>query len=183
MARRLRLEVPGGIFHVTIRGVRRLPVFHDDSDRRIFLWLVGRSVRSHQWACFAFVLMTTHYHLLLQTPRPNLASGMQRLNSQYAQGFNRRHGFKGHVFEERYTSVHVQTDSHLLESFRYIVLNPVRAGLCHTAEEWAWSGYRATLGLASPPRFLAADWILGHYSADLQRARQLLRAFVAAGAP
>ena len=183
MARRLRLEVPGGIFHVTIRGVRRLPVFHDDSDRRIFLWLVSRVVRSHGWGCLAFVLMTTHYHLLLQTPQPNLASGMQRLNSAYAQGFNRRRGFEGHVFERRYTSAHVESDSHMLEAVRYIALNPVRAGICRKPEAWPWGSYPAALGLAGPPRFLMADWVLGHFSADLERGRELLQEFVSAGLP
>ena len=113
--RRPRLELPGGIFHVTIRGVRKLPIFHEDADRRIFLWHVGNVVRSHRWTCLAFVLMTNHYHLLVRTRQPNLASGMQRLNSRYAQGFNGRHGFEGHVFERRYVSVHVETDEHLLQ--------------------------------------------------------------------
>jgi putative transposase len=181
MARKPRLELAGGIFHVTIRGVRSLPIYHGDGDRRIFLWLLAEVVRSHGWACLQFVLMTNHYHLLLQTPRPNLALGMQRLNSQYAQGFDRRHGFQGHVFQRRYVSVHVATDDHLLQAFRYIALNPVKAGLAATPEEWLWSSYGASLGVSRAPRFVRVDWVVGHFSADLQRGRQLLKEFVAAG--
>ncbi len=169
------------MFHVTIRGVRQLPIFHGDADRRIFLWLLARMVRSHSWACLAYVLMTTHYHLLLQTAQPTLASGMQRLNSGYAHGFNRRHGFKGHLFEQRYTSVFVEDDDHLLTEFRYIALNPVVAGICDRPESWTWSSYPAALGVQRSPRFLSADWILRHFSADLTRARALARQFVEAG--
>lgn len=181
MARPLRLQVAGGIFHVTIRGVRKLPIFHGDDDRRIFLSLVARVATSHAWACLAYVLMTTHYHLLFQTPNPNLASGMQRLNSAYAQGFNRRHALNGHLFERRYTSIFVETDEHLLAEFRYIALNPVTAGICDKPDAWTWSSYPAALGLQRSPRFLTADWILGHFSADLERARTLAREFVEAG--
>ncbi|MDQ3895486.1 MAG: transposase, partial [Actinomycetota bacterium] len=160
MSRPPRVQVPGGIYHVMTRGVRKLPIFLDDGDRLRFLSLVAVVVPLHEWICSAYCLMTSHYHLLVTTPEANLGRGMQLLNGVYAQTFNRRHGEVGHVFESRYQSPRVENEQHLLEVTRYIVLNPVRAGTCDDPAEWKWSSYRATLGLATAPRFLALDSVL-----------------------
>ncbi len=161
------------------RGVRKLPIFLDDGDRLRFLSLVAVVVPLHEWICSAYCLMTSHYHLLVTTPEANLGRGMQLLNGVYAQTFNRRHGEVGHVFESRYQSPRVENEQHLLEVTRYIVLNPVRAGTCDDPAEWKWSSYRATLGLATAPRFLALDSVLDLFSSsDLEVARQTFRAFV-----
>jgi hypothetical protein len=125
--------------------------------------------------------MTTHYHLLVETPHANLAAGMQRINGQYGQTFNWHHARRGHVFEGRYSSTLVQRQSHLLEVARYIVLNPVRGGLCQAPEGWPWSSYLATAGERAAPPFLVTDWILGLFDSALTAARARYRAFVAEG--
>jgi putative transposase len=173
-----RVQLPGAAYHVTSRGVRRQAIFRDDDDRLSFLGVLGAVVRRHEWSCLAFCLMTTHYHLLIRTPTADLAAGMQRLNGNFAQGFNRKHGETGHLFERRYHSIPIERDGHLVELCRYIALNPVRAGLCSRAEGWRWSSYRAVVGLASPPDFLAPDWALLYFGSDRTRARERFRAFV-----
>ncbi len=125
--------------------------------------------------------MTNHYHLLIRTPEPDLARGMHRVNGHYAQGFNRRHRATGHLFESRYHSVLVERDSHLLELCRYFANNPVRAGLCSHPADWRWSSYRAVIGLAIAPPFLAVEWLLAYFGRDRIRARERLREFVEDG--
>ncbi len=127
--------------------------------------------------------MTTHYHLLVRTPNPDLAAGMQRLNGHYAMGFNRRHSGRGHVFERRYASVPVTRESHLVELSRYLALNPVRAGLCDRPASWLWSSYRFFLGVDRPPRYLAVDWLLLQFGANRDRARERFRDFVEGSPP
>lgn len=179
VARPLRVQVPGGAFHVLARAVAGRALFRDALDRRTFLDVLATAVALHGWSCHAFCLMTTHYHLLLRTPEGDLARGMHRLNGSYAQGFNRRHGTVGHVFESRYASILVDKESHLLELCRYLALNPVRAGACDDPAAWQWSSYRAAIGLEPAPPFLTVDWLLDHFGADRDVARRRLRAFVA----
>jgi putative transposase len=178
VARPPRVQLPGAAFHVTSRGVRKQAIFRDDADRSAFLNVLWTVTVRHEWSCLAFCLMTTHYHLLIRTPNADLAAGMQRLNSNFAQEFNRKHGETGHVFEARYHSVPIERDGHLVELYRYIAMNPVRAGLCSRPEAWKWSSYRAVVGLTSPPDFLAVDWALPYFGGDRARARERLRAFV-----
>jgi putative transposase len=174
-----RSQIPGGVYHVTTRGVRRLPIFLDDRDRRRFLSIVAAVVKRYDWICHAYCLMTTHYHLLVTTPKPNIACGMQRMNGLYAQGFNRRHEEVGHVFERRYHARLVEDDGGLLGVARYIVWNPVHAGLCRHPREWEWSSYRATVGLAPAPDLLAVETVLDLFSpTDLEVARARFRRFI-----
>ncbi len=168
---------------MTTRGNSSRLVFIDDRDREIFLLQFARIVRELEWRCHTFCLMGNHYHLLLETPRPNLAVGMCRLNGVYANRFNRRHGRAGHLFERRYHPVLIKSDSQLLECCRYVVLNPVRAGLCEGPEEWKWSSYRSIAGLAPAFPFLEIDWLLSQFGPDPITARDAYVAFVAAGAP
>ncbi len=126
MPRPPRIQVPGGIYHVTGRANKRAALFRDDADRRTWLSLLDPVVGRQRWICPPFCLLTTHYHLLLTTPRADLAAGMQWLNSRYAKRFNRRHAEAGHVFGGRYGSVLVEREEHLLELTRYVALNPVR---------------------------------------------------------
>ena len=181
MARPLRPQVPWGLYHITTRGNRRSAIFFDDRDRRRFLSILGVVVRAHRWACHAYCLLTTHYHLFLTTPEPDIARGMQLLNGVYAQSFNRRHRCDGHVFQGRYFSVLVETETHALELCRYIALNPVRAGMCVRPESWTWSSYAATLGIAPKPNLLTIDWLLGNFADEPDAARGRLRSFVEAG--
>ena len=169
MARPLRPLVPDGVYHVTARGNGSAPIYLDDRDRASFLALVDRSVRRFDWRCLTYCLMGNHFHLLLRTPQPNLSRGMQSLQSAYAQTFNRRHERVGHLFAARFSAVLVQRDSHLLEVFRYIALNPVRAGLCPEPSAWAWSGHRALADAADAPPWHAADEALAYFAGAADR--------------
>jgi hypothetical protein len=125
--------------------------------------------------------MSNHYHVLLETPDGNLSRGMRQLNGVYTQRFNRAHGRVGHVFQGRYKAVIVQKEAYLLELARYIVLNPVRAGMVRSAREWPWSSYRATAGQAACPPWLATDWLLAGFGRTRSVARAAYRDFVSQG--
>jgi len=176
MARPLRIEFPGALYHVTSRGNARQPIFLDDRDRFFFLDRLGEVVRSRSWHCHSYCLMPNHYHLLVETPEPNLSSGKRCLNGRYSQRFNRRHERVGHVLQGRFHAVVVERETHLLELARYIVLNPVRANLVPSAEEYRWSSLGATLGLEPAPPWLEAGQMLSRFGS---RARYL--AFVREG--
>jgi REP element-mobilizing transposase RayT len=180
MPRPLRIQEPGGIVHVTARGNRRQRIFRVDHDREVFLAHLGAVVKRTGWRCLAYCLMDTHYHLALETPDANLAEGMQRLNGIYAQGFNRRHRVSGHLFQGRYHSVPQRRDSQLLELFRYIALNPVRAGLCARPEEWRWGSHNALRGRAAAG-FVSVDRALDYFGAWATDGRRGYEAFVAGG--
>lgn len=175
MARPPRLQIPDAIYHVTARGNERACVYRDDGDRHHFLELLADVGGRYRWRILTYCLMTNHYHLLVQTPVPNLAVGMRQLNGVYARGFNRRHGRVGHLFQGRYGARLVQADGHLLAAVRYIVRNPVRAGLCREPHEWRWSSHRAALGL-SPPWFLDTKALLAYYGRRPAQARERYRA-------
>lgn len=181
MARPLRICIPGGVYHVIARGNERAPIYRDDADRFRFLRTLALVVDRFGWLCHAYCLMGNHYHLVVETPRPNLPTGMQQLNGPYAQGFNERHGRCGHVFQARYRSILVEKDSHLLALCRYVVLNPVRAGLCPGPGAYYWSSYQATAGQAPAERFLVTDWILASFATSRLAAQERYRAFVAEG--
>lgn len=178
MARPPRFQIAGAAYHVTARGVARQAIFRDDKDRRQFLKLFDDVVARLDWSCHAFVLMTTHYHLLVRTPNPDLARGMQRLNACYAQHFNRRHGETGHRFERRYHSVPIATDAHALELVRYLALNPVRAGAAQDAAAWPWSSYAAIIRGRHPLHCLAEEWLLTYFGRNRDRALERLQSFV-----
>jgi putative transposase len=181
MARSLRHEHPGAVYHVTSRGNARGAIFLDGEDEASFFEALGRVVRDAGWICHAYCLMPNHFHILLETPKPNLARGMQRLNSTFAQSFNRRNARIGHVLQGRYHAVLVEKESHLLEVCRYVVLNPVRARLCSNPAAWAASSYRTSAGLAPCPSFLTVDWLLAQIGGTRRRAHERYRAFVADG--
>ena len=181
MARPLRIEYPGAVYHVTSRGNARQPIYRADADRREFLAMLAEAVDRFQWRCHAYCLMGNHYHLLLETPEPNLSRGMRHLNGTYTQRFNRRHGLTGHIFQGRYKAILVEKESHLLELCRYVVLNPVRAGLAESVEQWPWSSYAKTAGLSQAPAFLETAWVLAQFGSDIESARRRYRDFVAGG--
>ena len=181
MARPLRLEFPGAIYHVTSRGNAREAIFLDAEDRPIFLGVLGEVVARFGWLCHAYCLMDNHYHLLLETPDPNLSRGMRQLNGVYTQRFNRRHGRVGHVLQGRFKAILVDRDGYLLELARYLVLNPVRAGMVKDPGRYPWSSYRASVGTAPSPAWLSTDWILGHYGKTRAVAQRRYAAFVADG--
>jgi REP element-mobilizing transposase RayT len=181
MARPLRLEFAGALYHITARGDRREPIYEDDQDRIGFLGLLGEVNQQHNWLCHAYCLMGNHYHLLVETPDGNLSRGMRQLNGVYTQKHNRQHGRVGHVFQGRYKAILVEKESYLLELARYIVLNPVRAQMVHTAVEWPWSSYRVTVGLESPLAGIYVDWILAAFGDNRGKAIDEYKRFVATG--
>ena len=181
MARPLRIEFPGAVYHITSRGNARADIFADDRDRELFLKVLGQVVRRGNWLCHAYCLMDNHYHLLVETPEGNLSAGMRQLNGVYTQAFNRAHGRDGHVFKGRFKAVLVEKEGHLLELCRYVVLNPVRAGMVKRPDDSPWSSYLATTGQAAPPSCLTTDWLLAHFGTALPQARRHYRQFVTEG--
>lgn len=141
MSRPHRLQIAGGTYHVTSRGNRRQSIYHDDHDRRMFLALRNQVVRRCGWRELAYCLMTNHFHLLIETPAPNLSLGMHRLNGEYARYFNERHSVDGHLFDRRFGSRLIETEEYLADALRYIASNPVEAGLCAHPRDWRWSSF------------------------------------------
>jgi REP element-mobilizing transposase RayT len=181
MPRPPRIQFPGAVYHVTSRGIRKQPIFLDDADRVRFLDLLTLVVVRSAWRCHTYCLMTNHVHLLVETPKGNLSLGMCLLNGLYARRFNGRYGFEGHLFDKRFGAVLVEGESHLLELARYIVLNPVRAGLCADPGDWPWSSYLATIGAVNRPPLLSISWLLGSFGSNVDAARAAFRRFVRDG--
>ena len=164
------------------RGVERRDIYRDRNDRSYFLEFLGETVIDARWRLHAYVLMSNHYHLLIETPECTLSRGMKRLNEHWAKRFNWRHDRVGHLFQGRFTGVPVVEEAHLRELLRYIVLNPVRCGAVKSAEDYEWSSYRATMGLAPRPEWLEVDWTLTQFHRHQAIAREMYRDFVLEGA-
>lgn len=179
MARPLRIEFEGAIYHITCRGNARNDVFLNARDRTMFLGFLDKTIERYNWLCHAYCLMNNHYHLLVETPDANISKGMHYLNCVYTIYFNRHHGRVGHVLQGRYKSILVERDSHLLALTRYVVLNPVRAGFVERPDEWPWSSYRATAGIENAPPFLYTRWLLSQFDKKPELAREAYSAFVA----
>jgi len=175
------LEYPGAVYHVTSRGNDQADIFLTDDDRKLFVSLLRDEVGQQGWLCFAWCLMDNHYHFLVETPEANLSRGMQRLNGRYTQGFNRRHGRVGHIFQGRYKAILVEKDAHLLELCRYIVLNPVRVGMVESTEQWRWSSHHEVLRSESSGGWLAVDALLGLFSPRREEALDYYTHFIADG--
>lgn len=182
MARPLRLEFTGALYHVTSRGDRREDIYRDDKDRRAWLSVLATVCGRFNWVVYAYCQMSNHYHLLVETPDGNLSRGMRQLNGLYTQGFNRRHGLVGHLFQGRYKAILVQKEGYLLELSRYVVLNPVRARMVEEPIAWPWSSLQAVLGGCEVPDWLDTDWLLSHFAPERQPARRGYMRFVMDGA-
>jgi putative transposase len=178
MPRPPRIQFPGAIYHVGARGVRRTKIYGDNLHYQLFENILAAVVRQFGWLCHTHCLMPNHYHLLIETPQPNLSRGMQLLNGTYGQWFNRKHGSCGHVFERRFYSRLVESNYHLLELARYVLLNPVRAGLCEHPRDWKWSSYAALIGEEPAPSFLTTDWLLEQFGRDRRSACEAFAMFV-----
>lgn len=181
MARPLRIEYAGAVYHVTSRGNAQSFIFRDDRDRGNFLEILSSVIKRYKWLCHGYCLMDNHYHLLIETPEANLAKGMRQLNGIYTQAFNRIHKRVGHVFQGRYKAILVEKESYLLELCRYVVLNPVRAMIVRRPEDWKWSSYLSTAGIKGVPEYLTVDWILGQFGRNRREAQKGYRDFVKAG--
>lgn len=185
MARPLRIEFADAVYHVTSRGNGRQKIFLNEQDNRKFLELFGKTVERFNWICHAYCLMVNHYHLMIETPDANLSKGMHHLNATFCQAHHKRHDTVGHLLQGRYKAIVVDRESYLLELARYVVLNPVRAGLVARPEDWPWSSYRTTAGLpvsmpdAAP--FLLTAGILAQFGPDEITARRRYLDFVSSG--
>jgi len=178
MARPLRIEFAGAVYHVTSRGDRREAIVEDDEDRRKFVKLLGDVTEQMGWHCYVWCLMDNHYHFVLETPEANLSQGMRQLNGVFTQMSNRKHGRSGHLFQGRYKAILVDRESYLLELCRYVVLNPVRAGMVDDPALWAWSSYRAAAGMEKAPAWLAYRATLSHFGDNLSTAQKQYAQFV-----
>lgn len=165
-----RIEVPEGYYHVGTRGNNKRAIFLDEHDRGTFLIILRRVAAKYRWTLYAYCLMGNHYHLVLQLGDVGLSDGMCELNTAYATVFNARHGRENHLFGRRFWDERIKTDRQLLESCRYVVLNPCRAGMCRTPADWAWSSYRATIGQALVFPGLATGLLLERFSRDPETA-------------
>ncbi len=181
MGRPLRLEFSGAIYHVTSRGDRQEPIFRNDGDRHAWLRIIASVCERFQWNIHAFCQMGNHYHLVVETLNGNLARGMRQLNGEYTRRFNFRNATVGHLFQGRYKAILVQRQTYLLALVRYVVLNPVRAGMVATASAWPWSSYSMTCCDVPAPNWLDTVWLLSQFAAQRSPAVHAYREFVAAG--
>jgi len=181
MARPLRIEYAGALYHVTSRGDRRENIYHDDEDRLIWLEIFSQVCSRYNWRCHAWCQMDNHYHILVETAEANLSKGMRQLNGVFTQKSNRKHGQVGHVYQGRFKAILVQQDAYLLELARYVVLNPVRAGMVKDPEDWPWSSYQSMIGKSETPEWLETDWLLACFGKQRKRAIAKYIDFVRAG--
>lgn len=180
MARKPRIHVPGGVYHVMLRGNGGQVVFPDPADGARFLDLLAEGTTRFGFRCHGYCLMPNHVHLVLQAGAVPLSSAMQNLAFRYTRYVNARERRTGHLFQGRYKAILVDAESYLLALVRYVHLNPVRAGLAGTPEAWRWSGHRAYVGRAAAP-WLTTDWVLGLLAPREGDARAAYRAFLADG--
>jgi REP element-mobilizing transposase RayT len=165
MARQPRTELESGIYHVTARGNRKQETYVDDADRLRYLRMLQQVIERTDWMCLSYCLMSNHVHLLVETRTPNLGTGMHCLHGKYAQHFNRRHGYSGHLFQDRYKAKPVKGDPQLWMAAKYIALNPVAAGLCPRPVDYAWSSHAAFVADRSPD-WLASDRLASYFGSQ-----------------
>jgi len=181
MARPLRIEFAGALYHVMSRGNARGLIVRDDADRARRLEWLQRTVETYRWRLHAFCLMNNHEHLYVETPVANLSAGMQHLNGSYTSYFNRRHRRAGHLFQGRFKSVLIESEGHYWEVSRYIHLNPVRARLVERPEDWRWSSYAGYHRRSRELPWVTYRDVLREFGRKADKARRAYRRYVAAG--
>ena len=182
MSRQMRIEYPGAMYHVTSRGNCKSDIFLNDSDRYRFLDELSKTILKFGIVCYAYCLMSNHYHLLIETPDGNLSSSIHRLNSAFAGYMNWKHNRVGHLFQGRFRAILVQKETYFLELCRYIVLNPVRAGMVEVPSSYRWSSYTKTTSQdGESNKFIRTDQILSHFGMDREKARREYIRFVMEG--
>lgn len=178
MARPLRIEFPGATYHITNRGNERRDIFFSDEDRYAFLAYLEATVARFGWSVTAWVLMTNHFHLVVQTPEANLSKGMQWLEGSFAAWINKRHRRSGHLFGGRFKAVLIEKDTYFANVLRYVVLNPVAAKMVSRPEAYRWSSYRATAGLDEAPAWLDVESALAWWGGPGEFEQSAYRQFV-----
>jgi len=183
MPRRSRIDAPGALHHIIVRGIERKPIFKDDADRDHFLGRLENIFTDAETLCFAWALMSNHFHLLLKTGKSPISTVMRRLLTGYAMYFNRRHNRAGHLFQNRYKSILCQEDTYLLELVRYIHLNPLRVNIVadlKSLDSYAYSGHAVIMGKKKND-WQAIDYVLKLFDDRLASARQRYREYVHKG--
>jgi putative transposase len=169
-----------GYHHVITRGNNKRVIYSSDEDRWFFCQTVDRVAKKHGWTILAYCLMKNHYHLVIRIGERGLAAGMCELNTAYAYAFNARHGRINHLFGRRYWNRRIKTQASLLNTVRYVVQNPKRAGGKRPLEAYVWTSYAATIGLAYARMKLARDELLPFFGRTPDRAVEAFRVFCAA---
>jgi len=183
MPRQARLDVPGALHHIMVRGINKATLFEDDQDRVQFLKRLEENLTNAHATIYAWALMTNHVHILFKSGKQGISSVMRKQLTWYAQYYNRRHRRSGHLFENRYKSILCDEDNYLLALIRYIHLNPLRAGIVPTLEEldrYPWCGHSAVLGKKACP-WMDSDYILLQFNNTKRKARNAYRRFVGEG--
>ena len=181
MTRPLRIEFEGAFYHIISRGNEKSNIYRDKNDRKNFIDILRALVKRFQWKIHTYCLMDNHYHLLLETPLPNLSAGMRQLNGIYTQRFNRKWNRVGHLYQGRFKSYIIDKDSYLLELCRYIVLNPLQDGKVKNIEDWEWSSYHTLGGFNSSRDVVFTDTIWSYFSNKVNKAQKQFRDFIYAG--
>jgi len=181
MARPLRIEFAGAVYHVMSRGNARQDIVLDDADREKRLDWLRRTVETYGWRLHAFALMRNHDHLFFETPEPNLSAGMQYINGSYTSYFNRRHRRCGHLFQGRFKAHLIEEDNYFLEVSRYIHLNPVRAKVVTRLEQYPWSSYRGYQRASRTIPWMTYERVLGEFDVSSSQAQRAYTRFVRAG--
>jgi putative transposase len=180
MARKPRIHLPGGLYHVILRGNGGQPVFLTDRDRYRFYLLLQEGTYRFSYRVHAFCLMTNHIHIALQAGDIPLSRGLHNLSFRYTRWINWREKRSGHLFQGRYKAVLVDDESYLLELVRYIHLNPVRVGMVNDPEDYLWSSHRAYIGKEFLP-WLTTEWLLGQFGKSIIKARAGYKKFIMDG--
>jgi len=180
MARKPRIHFPGAVYHVMLRGNGGQDIFFCPSDRIRLYGLLQEGIEKYKHRVHAFCLMANHLHLLIQIAEIPLSKIIQNISFRYTRYSNKTQKKTGHLFQGRYKAILIDADSYLLQLVRYIHNNPLRAKIVHTSEDYPWSSHHAYLGRTVIP-WLYADWVLGQFSNDVAKARQLYAEFFAQG--
>ena len=183
MPRQARLDVPGALHHIMVRGIDKSSIFRDDQDKTRFLERLGQTVSEGKCTVYAWVLMDNHVHILFKSGKDGISAVMRKLLTWYAQYFNRRHRRTGHLFENRYKSILCDEDNYLLALIRYIHLNPIRAKIVTTIEQldrYPWSGHRTLIGKAKHP-WMDVDHALSEFGTTRRKAVNEYRRFMQDG--
>jgi len=178
MARPLRIEFEGAFYHVTSRGDEKKDIYKSVSDRERFLEYLHSAKERYGAVIHGFCLMSSHYHLMVGTPRGNLSQVMRHINGAYTTYYNVKRQRAGHLFQGRYKAILVEADEYALELSRYMHLNPVRAGMIDRPENYCWSSYSSYIGKTHPPPWLTRELVLGFFGKSSLTSQKQYQHFV-----